>query len=131
MFPAILTLLLLTDTSFLILTIYCICAYFYCCLQACKNPLGSVEYLSSPSFASDLVALCHSVRAQFEQETRCLFMQSPVYVFGDIHGELLMYIISHTISYNSTVFSSSMVALQLSLLHIIAECLLHCLVLVY
>jgi hypothetical protein len=55
--------------------------------QACKNPLGSVEYLSSPSFASDLVALCHSVRAQFEQETRCLFMQSPVYVFGDIHGE--------------------------------------------
>lgn len=57
-------------------------------IQACKNPLGSVEYLSSPQFASDLVTLCHRANAMFERETRCLFLQSPVYVFGDLHGNL-------------------------------------------
>jgi diadenosine tetraphosphatase ApaH/serine/threonine PP2A family protein phosphatase len=57
-------------------------------LQACQNPLGSVEYLSSTNFARDLVMLCRAVRTSLENESRCLFLQSPVYVFGDLHGNL-------------------------------------------
>ncbi|CAM9389281.1 unnamed protein product [Chrysoparadoxa australica] len=57
-------------------------------IQAFRNPLGSVEYLSSQLFTQHLVQLCAAVKVLLEQESRCLFMQSPVYVFGDIHGNL-------------------------------------------
>ncbi len=32
--------------------------------------------------------LCKGVSHLYEAEPRCVFMQSPVYVFGDIHGNL-------------------------------------------
>lgn len=32
--------------------------------------------------------LCKSVAVIYEKEPRCAFLQSPVYVFGDIHGNL-------------------------------------------
>lgn len=32
--------------------------------------------------------LCKGVSHLFEAEPRCVFLQSPVYVFGDIHGNL-------------------------------------------
>jgi hypothetical protein len=36
----------------------------------------------------DLKRLCSRVAPIFESEPRCVFIQSPVYVFGDIHGNL-------------------------------------------
>lgn len=32
--------------------------------------------------------LCKSISHIYEAEPRCVFLQSPVYVFGDIHGNL-------------------------------------------
>lgn len=32
--------------------------------------------------------LCKGVSHLYEAEPRCVFLQSPVYVFGDIHGNL-------------------------------------------
>lgn len=32
--------------------------------------------------------LCKGVSHLFEAEPRCVFLQSPIYVFGDIHGNL-------------------------------------------
>ncbi|CAM9848625.1 unnamed protein product [Chrysoparadoxa australica] len=45
-------------------------------------------YLNSKQFGLDLLALCQQVQGILEQETRCLFLQSPCHVFGDIHGNL-------------------------------------------
>lgn len=53
-----------------------------------QNPANFIAYLSSPSFASDLIQVTTAVGEILEKEPRCLFMQSPVYVFGDIHGNL-------------------------------------------
>ncbi len=35
-----------------------------------------------------MLRLCARAGPIFENEPRCLFIQSPVYVFGDIHGNL-------------------------------------------
>lgn len=32
--------------------------------------------------------LCKTISNIYEKEPRCVFLQSPVYVFGDIHGNL-------------------------------------------
>ena len=53
-----------------------------------KNPKEHADYLTSQNFAKDLKHLCHRVAGIFEAEPRCVFVQSPVYVFGDIHGNL-------------------------------------------
>lgn len=53
-----------------------------------NHPVENMSYLSSAQYALDLLAVCTSVSEIFEMEPRCIFMQSPVYVFGDIHGNL-------------------------------------------
>jgi hypothetical protein len=39
-------------------------------------------------FARDLVKLCSAAKKILGQEPRCLFLQSPIYVFGDVHGNV-------------------------------------------
>ncbi len=53
-----------------------------------QNPVDHITYLSSSTFATDLIQVCNAVSEIMEAQPRCLFMQSPVYVFGDIHGNL-------------------------------------------
>lgn len=54
-----------------------------------EHPTQHMEYLNSPIFAKDLLKLCKSVRHLLDKsEPRVVFLQSPVYVFGDIHGNL-------------------------------------------
>ncbi len=53
-----------------------------------QSPVDHITYLSSSTFATDLIQVCNAVSEIMEQQPRCLFMQSPVYVFGDIHGNL-------------------------------------------
>jgi len=53
-----------------------------------SNPVEHMAYLQSSRFSSDLITLCMELETVLENEPRCLFMQSPVYVFGDIHGNL-------------------------------------------
>ena len=53
-----------------------------------QDPASHYEYLYSEEFATDLFKLCHKVKYLLEKEPRVLFVQSPCYVFGDIHGNL-------------------------------------------
>jgi len=53
-----------------------------------RSPNEHVSYLKSEQFAKDLVKLNKRVRTILEDEPRCVFLQSPAYVFGDIHGNL-------------------------------------------
>ncbi len=53
-----------------------------------RKPLDKIDYLHSARFAQDLMQLCARVKPIFEQEARCLSLESPTYVFGDIHGNL-------------------------------------------
>lgn len=57
-------------------------------LKVFQNPVNHIAYLSSKEFAKDLVIVCNAVGEILENEPRCVFLQSPVYVFGDIHGNL-------------------------------------------
>jgi len=57
-------------------------------LRVFQDPSKHIAYLSSQEFSNDLISVCHSVCEVLESQPRCLFMQSPVYVFGDIHGNL-------------------------------------------
>lgn len=57
-------------------------------LSVFQNPVEYFTYLQSPDFASDLVCVCEEASAILEEEPRCLFLQSPIYVFGDVHGNL-------------------------------------------
>lgn len=51
-----------------------------------RSPAESVAYLKSMDFAKDVLRLNKKVRGILEEESRCVFLQSPAYVFGDIHG---------------------------------------------
>jgi hypothetical protein len=51
-----------------------------------RSPSEHVAYLKSEEFARDLLRLNKKVRGILEEESRCVFLQSPAYVFGDIHG---------------------------------------------
>eukprot|EP00611_Tribonema_gayanum_P002767 TRINITY_DN1209_c0_g1_i4.p1 TRINITY_DN1209_c0_g1~~TRINITY_DN1209_c0_g1_i4.p1 ORF type:complete len:193 (+),score=61.05 TRINITY_DN1209_c0_g1_i4:213-791(+) len=53
-----------------------------------KHPEHYTDYLASERFARDMQRLCKRVSPMLEAEPRCVFLQSPVYVFGDIHGNL-------------------------------------------
>ncbi|CAM9842118.1 unnamed protein product, partial [Discosporangium mesarthrocarpum] len=53
-----------------------------------QRPKEHANYLTSVMFARDVLRLCARVGPIFENEPRCIFIQSPVYVFGDIHGNL-------------------------------------------
>ncbi|CAM9106884.1 unnamed protein product [Phaeothamnion confervicola] len=53
-----------------------------------RNPKEHADFLTSARFAKDLIKLCKRVAPIYEAEPRCVFVQSPVYVFGDIHGNL-------------------------------------------
>jgi hypothetical protein len=57
-------------------------------LSAFQKPLEYMAYLQSRDFANDLIEMCDAVCEILEGEARCVFLQSPVYVFGDIHGNL-------------------------------------------
>ena len=53
-----------------------------------KDPNAHTVYLSGDQFAKDLIKLNHKVKAILEREPRVAFLQSPAYIFGDIHGNL-------------------------------------------
>ncbi|DBA02459.1 TPA: hypothetical protein N0F65_008673 [Lagenidium giganteum] len=53
---------------------------------AFADPMVSLPYFHSIQFGADLVELSAQVCAIFEAEERCLALCSPLYVFGDIHG---------------------------------------------
>lgn len=53
-----------------------------------RSPNEHVAYLKSEQFARDLIKLNKKVKGILEDEPRCVFLQSPAYVFGDIHGNL-------------------------------------------
>ena len=53
-----------------------------------RSPHEHVNYLKSDQFAKDMLKLNKKVRQILEEEPRCVFLQSPAYVFGDIHGNL-------------------------------------------
>eukprot|EP00559_Dactyliosolen_fragilissimus_P003431 CAMPEP_0184858862 /NCGR_PEP_ID=MMETSP0580-20130426/3896_1 /TAXON_ID=1118495 /ORGANISM="Dactyliosolen fragilissimus" /LENGTH=631 /DNA_ID=CAMNT_0027355195 /DNA_START=26 /DNA_END=1921 /DNA_ORIENTATION=+ len=57
-------------------------------LEMFKDPASHVGYLKSKDFATDILKLNNKVRQIFEVEPRVCFLQSPAYVFGDIHGNL-------------------------------------------
>lgn len=57
-------------------------------LDMFEQPSAHVDYLNSIQFAKDVFKLCQKVRHIFEREPRVAFVQSPAYVFGDIHGNL-------------------------------------------
>lgn len=53
-----------------------------------RDPASHTTYLSSTQFAHDILKLCHLIKNQLERSPRCVFLSSPCYVFGDIHGNL-------------------------------------------
>ena len=53
-----------------------------------KEPSAHTAYLSGEQFAKDLIKLNHKVKGILEREPRVAFLQSPAYIFGDIHGNL-------------------------------------------
>mmetsp|Transcript_10520 Transcript_10520/g.15845 ORF Transcript_10520/g.15845 Transcript_10520/m.15845 type:complete len:451 (-) Transcript_10520:1134-2486(-) len=57
-------------------------------LKMFNDPASHIDYLNSEDFANDLLKLNSKIRNIFEHEPRVAFLQSPVYVFGDIHGNL-------------------------------------------
>lgn len=53
-----------------------------------KDPSDNMKYLQSTTFASDILKLNHHMKKLLIKEPRVIFLQSPCYVFGDIHGNL-------------------------------------------
>ena len=53
-----------------------------------QSPTSSMDYLCSKQFAQDLFTLCRALNKVLEREPRCVFISSPCYVFGDIHGNI-------------------------------------------
>jgi|UPI000581AECF diadenosine tetraphosphatase ApaH/serine/threonine PP2A family protein phosphatase len=57
-------------------------------LDMFQRPSAHMDYLNSQEFAKDLLKLASKVKQMLEREPRVVFLQSPAYVFGDIHGNL-------------------------------------------
>lgn len=53
-----------------------------------QDPVKYIQYLQSETFATELIQITRAVSEIFEAQPRCVFLQSPSYVFGDIHGNL-------------------------------------------
>jgi hypothetical protein len=53
-----------------------------------SRPSDHMDYLNSQIFAKDLLKIASKARNLLEREPRVVFLQSPCYVFGDIHGNL-------------------------------------------
>jgi len=53
-----------------------------------QAPADHTHYLQSSDFAQDILTLCNDMCNLLENEPRVYFLQSPVYIFGDIHGNL-------------------------------------------
>ena len=51
-----------------------------------RCPSDHMGYLKSQDFAKDVLRLNKKASGILEEESRCVFLQSPAYVFGDIHG---------------------------------------------
>ncbi len=52
------------------------------------SPNKHAGYLKSKKFSDDLITLNMEVQGILEKEPRCVFLQSPAHVFGDIRGNL-------------------------------------------
>lgn len=57
-------------------------------LEMFQDPKSHIAYLNSHEFAKDILRLTKKVKGTFQAEPRVAFVQSPAYVFGDIHGNL-------------------------------------------
>mmetsp|Transcript_26105 Transcript_26105/g.34283 ORF Transcript_26105/g.34283 Transcript_26105/m.34283 type:complete len:513 (+) Transcript_26105:389-1927(+) len=57
-------------------------------LSRLKDIDTHLKYLNSRSFAVDLLHIAKHSLSILENEWRCLFLDSPVYVIGDIHGNI-------------------------------------------
>ena len=57
-------------------------------LDMFQRPSQHLDYLNSQLFAKDLYKVTIRVRNLLETEPRVVYIQSPAYVFGDIHGNL-------------------------------------------
>jgi Calcineurin-like phosphoesterase len=53
-----------------------------------NSPASSIDYLTSVLFAKDICKLCSASKKILENEPRVVFVQSPIYVFGDVHGNV-------------------------------------------
>ena len=53
-----------------------------------SDPIAHTAYLHSEEFGTDIMNISEILNGFFEEEPRCLNISSPVYVFGDIHGNL-------------------------------------------
>ena len=84
-YPTYFTLLILFSSYTILLLNHIYTEKF---IQIFQNPVEYMSYLQSSKFSSDLITLCITLETLLEEELRCLLLQSPVYVFGDIHGNL-------------------------------------------
>lgn len=57
-------------------------------LEMFQDPKSHISYLRSMDFAKDILRLTKKIKGILEAEPRVAFVQSPAYVFGDIHGNL-------------------------------------------
>lgn len=57
-------------------------------LDMFQHPSHHLEYLNSEQFCKDILKLAMKIKGMFEREPRVVYLQSPAYVFGDIHGNL-------------------------------------------
>ena len=57
-------------------------------LARLDDPSSHSAYFRGKQFALELMKLCEDAQNIFEKESRCLYIQSPCHVFGDIHGNL-------------------------------------------
>jgi hypothetical protein len=57
-------------------------------IKVFQKPEDHLIYMQSKDFANHIITLCDSVGDVFEDEPKCLELQSPTYVIGDIHGNL-------------------------------------------
>jgi len=57
-------------------------------VRVIADPAGNIAYLRSEEFAMDVIRLADRCSSIMVDEPRCIFLTSPVYIFGGIHGSL-------------------------------------------